>query len=66
MAEIYTINGMVEEDLLTKTEGSFENHNEMTTWVEWHDADGTLVRRDLHVRLKQPLDLTGILEGSHG
>jgi hypothetical protein len=62
MAEIYTTKGMVEESLLTKTEGSIDNEHELTSWTEWHDDTGELVRRDLHVRLKKALDLTGILE----
>lgn len=66
MAEIFTTKGMVEESLLTKTEGSFEDNNESTSWTEWHDNCGELVRRDLHVRLKKALDFTGVLEGYNG
>lgn len=66
MTEIFTTKGMVEESLLTKTEGSFEDDNESTSWTEWHDNSGELVRRDLHVRLKKSLDLVGVLEGSDG
>jgi hypothetical protein len=66
MVEINTTKGMIEESLLVKTEGSFNDDNELTSWTEWRDESGEIVRRDVHVRLKKVLDLTGILESSNG
>lgn len=57
MAEIWTKNGFVEESTLTKTEGCLENENERTTWQEWRDADGDIVKREAQVRLKRGLDV---------
>ncbi len=52
MATVFTTKGDMEESLLEKREGSVDNDNEYTTWVEyWHE--GALVHRSAHVRLKQ-------------
>ena len=51
MALVTTTKGEMDESLLEKKEGSVENDNEYTTWVEyWHE--GELVHRSVHVRLK--------------
>lgn len=52
MAEIFTINGMIEESLLEKRVGELDNDVEHTTWVEWY-LDGELVKRSAHVTLKK-------------
>ena len=52
MALITTTKGDMDETLLEKKEGSVENENEYTTWVEyWHE--GELVHRSVHVTLKK-------------
>jgi len=49
---ITTTKGAMEESLLEKREGSIDNDNELTTWVEYWDA-GELVHRSAHVTLKK-------------
>ena len=44
--------GEMDDSLLEKKEGTFEDDNELTTWVEyWKDAE--LVHRSAHVTLKK-------------
>jgi len=44
----------MDDSLLERKDGSFEDDNELTTWVEyWKDAE--LVHRSAHVTLKKPL-----------
>ena len=48
---ITTTKGDMDESLLEKKEGSIDNDNEYTTWVEyWLDEE--LVHRSAHVTLK--------------
>ena len=54
MALVTTTKGEMEESLLEKKEGSVDNDNESTTWVEYW-LDGELVHRSAHVTLKKPL-----------
>ena len=42
----------MDETLLEKREGSLDNDNESTTWVEYW-LDGELVHRSAHVALKK-------------
>jgi len=49
---ITTTKGAMEESLLEKREGTIDNDNELTTWVEYRDA-GELVHRSAHVTLKK-------------
>ena len=51
MALITTTKGEMDESLLEKKEGSVDNDNESTTWVEYW-LDGELVHRSVHVQLK--------------
>ena len=52
MATVFTTKGDMDESLLEKREGSVDNDNEYTTWVEyWHE--GELVHRSVHVTLKK-------------
>ena len=44
----------MDDSLLEKREGSVDNDNENTTWVEYWLAD-ELVHRSAHVRLKKPM-----------
>ena len=55
---VNTIYGEMDEALLEKKEGTFEDDNELTTWVEyWKDAE--LVHRSAHVTLKKSLPFAG-------
>ena len=48
---ITTTKGVMDDSLLVKKEGSIDNDNEYTTWVEyWLDEE--LVHRSAHVTLK--------------
>lgn len=62
MALIFTTHGDLEESLLVKTEGSDENENEISNWTE-HHLDGELVKRDVHLTLKQPATFSETLIG---
>ena len=52
MALVNTTKGEMDEALLEKREGSLDNDNESTTWVEYW-LDGELVHRSVHVALKK-------------
>ena len=57
MAIITTTKGDMDDSLLVKREGTVDNDNETTTWVEyWLDEE--LVHRSAHVRLKKTVTLT--------
>jgi hypothetical protein len=49
---INTTKGEMDEALLEKREGSIDNDNEFTTWVEYWSC-GELVHRSVHVTLKK-------------
>ena len=49
---ITTTKGDMDESLLEKKEGSIDNDNEYTTWVEYY-LDDELVHRSAHVTLKK-------------
>jgi cation transport regulator ChaC len=49
---VTTTKGEMDESLLEKREGTFEDDNELTTWVEYW-LDGELVHRSAHVTLKK-------------
>ena len=51
MAIITTTKGDMEESLLEKREGTVDNDNETTTWVEYW-LEGELVHRSAHAALK--------------
>jgi hypothetical protein len=42
----------MDDSLLERKDGTFENDNELTTWVEYW-KDGELVHRSAHVTLKK-------------
>jgi hypothetical protein len=48
----------MDESLLEKREGSIDNDNELTTWVEYW-LDGELVHRSVHVTLKKVPSFAG-------
>ena len=52
MALVNTTYGEMDESLLEKKEGSFEDDNELTTWVEYWKGE-ELVPRSAHVTLKK-------------
>ena len=49
---ITTTKGDMDESLLEKREGSVDNDNELTTWVEYW-LDGELVHRSVDMVLKR-------------
>jgi hypothetical protein len=52
MTLITTTYGDMDDSLLERKDGAFEDDNELTTWVEyWKDAE--LVHRSVHVTLKK-------------
>ena len=57
MALVTTTKGEMDESLLEKLEGSIDNDNESTTWVEYW-LDGELVHRSAHVQLKKAVMLS--------
>jgi hypothetical protein len=58
---VNTTHGEMDESLLEKKEGGFEDDNEKTTWVEyWLDKD--LVHRSAHVTLKAPPTVVGEIQ----
>jgi len=51
---VTTTYGDMDDSLLERKDGTFEDDNELTTWVEyWKDDE--LVHRSVHVALKKPL-----------
>ena len=59
MSLVTTTKGEMEESLLEKREGSVDNDNETTTWVEYW-LEGELVHRSVHVTLKKNVFADGI------
>ena len=57
MALITTTKGDMDESLLEKKEGTVDNENELTTWVEYW-LEGELVHRSVHVTLKKTVTLS--------
>ncbi len=49
---ITTTKGLMDEALLDKREGTIDNDNETTTWIEYW-LGGELVHRSAHVTLKK-------------
>jgi hypothetical protein len=49
---VNTTYGEMDDSLLEKREGTFEDDNELTTWVEYW-KDNALVHRSAHVTLKK-------------
>ena len=57
MALVTTTKGDMDDSLLEKRDGTVDNDNELTTWVEYW-LDGELVHRSAHVTLKKTVTLT--------
>ena len=49
---VTTTKGEMDDSLLEMREGTVDNDNELTTWVEYW-LDGELVHRSVHVTLKK-------------
>jgi len=54
---VTTTKGDMDDSLLEKREGTVDNDNELTTWVEYW-LEGELVHRSAHVQLKKTVTLT--------
>ena len=52
MTMVTTTKGDMDVSLLKKVEGSMEDDNEITSWVEYYLED-ELVHRSVHVHLKK-------------
>jgi len=57
--QVTTTKGIMDDSLLEKKEGSLDNDNETTTWVEYW-LEGELVHRSVHVLLKKNIVAEGI------
>jgi hypothetical protein len=55
---VTTTKGDMDDSLLEKREGTVDNENELTTWVEYW-LDGELVHRSAHVTLKKTPTFAG-------
>jgi hypothetical protein len=59
----WTSKGWMHDSLLTKTVGTFENENEATSWQEWRDSTGEIVKRSAQIRLKKwPEDMDSVVK----
>ena len=58
MALVTTTKGVMDDSQLEKREGTVDNDNELTTWVEYW-LDGELVHRSAHVTLKKMPSFAG-------
>jgi hypothetical protein len=57
MALVTTTKGDMDDSLLEKREGTVDNDDETTSWVEYW-LEGELVHRSAHVTLKKTVTLT--------
>ena len=55
---VTTTKGEMDDSQLEKREGTVDNDNELTTWVEYW-LDGELVHRSVHVTLKKMPSFAG-------
>ena len=55
---VTTTKGDMDDSLLERRDGSVDNDNEATTWVEYW-LDGELVHRSVHVTLKKMTTFAG-------
>jgi hypothetical protein len=55
----------MDDSLLVKKEGGFEDDNENTVWIEYY-LDNELVHRSAHVKLKRPMVLLTEAGGLNG
>lgn len=67
MALIHTTQGDIDENLLVKSEGSLDNENEYTTWVEYRrPGSDEIIHRSVHIRLKKNVTLNSQIGGFSG
>lgn len=59
---ITTTKGMMDEAMLRKVEGTIDNDNENTYWVEYWDGD-ELVHRSARVQLKKCVSMIPEISG---
>ena len=59
MALVTTTKGDMDDSLLERKDGTFEDDNELTTWVEYW-LEGELVHRSVHVHLKKMPPIGGV------
>ena len=52
--KVTTTKGEMDDSLLEKREGNYDDDNESTVWIEYY-LDAELVHRSAHVRLKRPM-----------
>jgi len=62
---VTTTYGEMDDSLLEKREGTFEDDNELTTWVEYWKGE-ELVHRSAHVTLKKVPSFVGAETSSLG
>jgi hypothetical protein len=62
---VTTTKGNMDDSLLVKKEGGFEDDNENTVWIEYY-LDNELVHRSAHVKLKRPMVLLTEAGGLNG
>jgi hypothetical protein len=62
---VTTTKGKMDDSLLVKKEGGFEDDNENTVWIEYY-LDNELVHRSAHVKLKRPMVLLTEVGGLNG
>jgi hypothetical protein len=51
---VTTTKGEMDDSLLEKREGNYDDDNESTVWIEYY-LDAELVHRSAHVKLKRPM-----------
>jgi hypothetical protein len=62
---VTTTKGEMDDSLLVKKEGGFEDDNENTVWIEYY-LDNELFQRSAHVKLKRPMVLLTEAGGLNG
>jgi len=62
---VTTTKGEMDDSLLVKKEGTVDNENELTTWVEYWLGE-ELVHRSVHVTLKKMPTFAGLEAASFG
>jgi len=62
---VTTTKGNMDDSLLVKKEGGFEDDNENTVCIEYY-LDNELVHRSAHVKLKRPMVLLTEAGGLNG
>jgi hypothetical protein len=55
---VTTTKGEMDDSLLEKREGTIDNDNETTNWIEYW-LEGELVHRSVHMVLKKMVSLEG-------